>query len=227
MFNIKLAGENAIIIYFGDQITPGLAEKIAFHTKMLSDEMDELIIDVVASYTSLMITYRIDLISHQDFCKKVKDVVLKKSFVATNFNSALLEIPVYYGVEVGLDLERLLIEKNLSLEEFSVLHSSKDYLVYAIGFSPAFAFLGEVDERISVARLKNPRIQIPAGSVGIADKQTAVYPINSSGGWNIIGRTPLDFSLSNQKNLKRFSVGNRVRFIPIGQDEYLSLGGVL
>ena len=70
-------------------------------------------------------------------------------------------------------------------------------------------------------------VQIPAGSVGIADNQTAVYPINSSGGWNIIGRTPLDLSINNQNKFKHFSVGNRVRFIPIGKDEYLSLGGLL
>jgi len=227
MFNIKLAGENAIIIYFGDRISPELAERIAFYSQLLPDEMDEVIIDIVASYTSLLITYKIDLTNHHDFCKRVKEVISKNDFIAAKFTSDLIEIPVYYGFEAGLDLERLLDEKNLSLEEFSVLHSSNDYLVYAIGFSPSFAFLGEVDEKIRVARLKTPRVQIPAGSVGIADNQTAVYPINSSGGWNIIGRTPLDLSINNQSNLKYFSVGNKVRFIPIGKDKYLSLGGML
>lgn len=227
MFNIKLAGENAIIIYFGDKISAELVERIAFYNHLLLDKLDELIIDVVTSYTSLMITYRIELINHQEFCKQVTEIVSKTNVVTISFVPDLIEIPVYYGFEVGLDLERLLIEKDLSLDEFTVLHSSKDYMVYAIGFSPAFAFLGEVDECISASRLKTPRIQIPAGSVGIADNQTAVYPVTSSGGWNIIGRTPLDLSINNQNKIKRFSVGNRVRFTAIGKAEYLDLGGLL
>ena len=89
------------------------------------------------------------------------------------------------------------------------------------------AFLGELDPRLHSARLITPRIRIPAGSVGIADNQTAVYPVASSGGWNIIGKTPIDLSINNNENIKRFSVGDKVKFVPISQQEFLLLGGLL
>lgn len=227
MATIKLAGENSIIIYFGDQATPELAKRIAFYTEQLSEQLGDVIIDVMPSYTSLMISYRINLINHSDFCNEVDHILSTSDFVASGVHSNLIEIPVYYGLDVGLDLESLLNDKGLSLEEFIKIHSSNNYLVYAIGFSPAFAFLGKVDDRISCARLTRPRIKIPAGSVGIADNQTAVYPITSSGGWNIVGRTPLDLSLNKPDNIKRFSVGDNVHFVPISQEEYVSLGGTL
>ena len=227
MFNIKSASENSIIIYFGDQMSPDLIEKISFYCQLLTDKLADIIIDVVPSYTSLLISYRLNLINQQDMCDRVEKYLLSHNIDTVESSSKLIEIPVYYDFEVGLDLEELLSEKQLSLEEFIAIHSSKEYLVYAIGFSPAFAFLGEVDQRIIKNRLPSPRIQIPAGSVGIADNQTAVYPINSSGGWNIIGRSPLDFSLDNPDNLKRFAVGGSIRFVPIDKDKYLALGGIL
>jgi inhibitor of KinA len=225
MFDIKLAGENAIIIYFGDEASPELAEKIAFYTDFLRGSLGDLIIDVVPSYTSALISYDLNLVNHQDFCNQVSETLAKAIFVKQHQQSGVVEIPVYYDPHVGLDLENILKAKALSLSEFIAIHSEQTYLVYAIGFSPAFAFLAEVDKRIQMQRLKTPRIEIPAGSVGIADNQTAVYPINSSGGWNIVARTPIDLSLDNADNLKRFMVGQRVKFRPIDRQEYIALGG--
>ncbi|OUR64059.1 hypothetical protein A9Q79_08290 [Methylophaga sp. 42_25_T18] len=225
MFDIKLAGENAIIIYFGDESSPELAEQISFYTEFLHDSLGHLIIDIVPSYTSALITYDLNVVDHQTFCNQVSEALAKAIFVKQDHLSDLIEIPVYYDHEVGLDLERILVEKQLSLPEFIKLHSQPTYLIYTIGFSPAFAFLAEVDKRIRMPRLATPRIQVPAGSVGIADKQTAVYPIDSSGGWNIVGKTPIDLSLNDYDNLKRFMVGYRVKFKPINRQEYIALGG--
>jgi inhibitor of KinA len=227
MFDIKLAGENAIIIYFGDEVAPELVEKIAFYTEFLHEILGDLIIDIVPSYTTALITYDLNVVSHQAFCNQVSEALAKAIYVKQQHQSDMVEIPVYYDREVGLDLDRLLSEKQLSLDEFIHIHSNQTYLVYAIGFSPAFAFLAEVDERIQAPRLLTPRIQIPAGSVGIADNQTAVYPIESSGGWNIVGRTPIDLSLTNNKNLNlnRFKVGHQVKFKAISRQKFLALGG--
>jgi inhibitor of KinA len=227
MFDIKLAGENAIIIYFGDEVASELVEKIAFYTEFLHDNLSDLIIDIVPSYTTALITYDLNVVSHQDFCNQVSEALAKAIFVKQKYHSDVVEIPVYYDPEVGLDLARILSEKGLSLDEFISIHSNQTYLVYAIGFSPTFAFLAEVDERIQAPRLTTPRIQIPAGSVGIADNQTAVYPIDSSGGWNIVGRTPIDLSFNNEKNLNRFMVGYRVKFKPVSRRKFLALGGQL
>ena len=227
MFEIKLASENAIIIYFGEQASPDLAEKIAFYSEFLHDRLGELIIDIVPSYTSALISYDLSNSNHQTFCNLVSTVLAQAIFVKEEQSGDVIDIPVYYAEEVGFDLARMLTEKDLSLAEFINIHSQQTYLVYAIGFSPAFAFLAEVDKRIQMPRLSTPRMKIPAGSVGIAGKQTAVYPIESAGGWNIVGRTPIDLSLNDYDNLKRFMVGHQVKFKPIDRQEFLALGGRL
>ena len=227
MFEIKLASENAIIVYFSDDICPELTQKIASYTDTLKQQLNEYIIDILQSYNSLLITYRLELIDHNNFCIKVSGLLNNINVDVKNLEPETLTIPVYYSTETGLDLERLLDENNLELEEFIKLHSQKNYFVYAIGFSPAFAFLGEVDKRIQAPRLNTPRLKVPAGSVGIANQQTAVYPIDSSGGWNIIGRTPLDLSLNKPENITRFKVGQQIRFEAIDKEAYLDSGGTL
>ncbi|MBT4838527.1 MAG: 5-oxoprolinase subunit PxpB [Methylococcales bacterium] len=227
MHRIIPAGENSIIIYFGDQIDPSLPEKIAFTANQLKQEFNHVIIDMIPSYISLHISYHLTKTTHQNFCQQVEKYLnqLKKSSIKPD--SKLTQIPVYYHFDVGFDLARLLKEKQLNLENFINIHSSKIYQVYAIGFSPAFAFLASVDKKICAPRLATPRIKIPAGSLGIADPQTAIYPSASSGGWNIIGRTPLDLSLTHTENLKKFNIGDKVKFCSIGKDEYLANGGSL
>ncbi len=227
MFEIALAGENSIIIYFNDAVSPQLSKKIAACLHALEQKLSHVLIDKVPSYQSLMLSYRADLIQHAAFCQQVVDVLNNEVADLTTFNAETITIPVYYAEETGLDLSRLLTEKSMSLSQLIALHSQQDYFVYAIGFSPAFAFLGHVDAALQTPRLTTPRIKIPAGSVGIADNQTAVYPIDSAGGWNIIGRTPLDLSLNNADSLQRFQVGQLVRFEPITRQQYVDLGGQL
>jgi KipI family sensor histidine kinase inhibitor len=174
-----------------------------------------------------MLTYDLNRITHADFCHEV-ELILSIPYVKTNtMRTVITEIPVYYDSEVGFDLALVLKTSGLSLNDFIALHSGRHYLTYAIGFSPVFAFLGSLDDQIYLPRLATPRISIPAGSVGIAGEQTAVYPIRSSGGWNIIGRTPLDLSLNQPSNIERFDVGTYVKFVPISRDEYLNQGGSL
>ncbi|EEZ79934.1 MAG: 5-oxoprolinase subunit PxpB [Candidatus Thioglobus sp.] len=227
MPNIVSAGENSILIYFGDKIDASLPKNIANFANQLKNEMGGVVINLIPSYTSLHVSYDLNVIDYQDFVNQVEQCLKQNQNTASALESKTIRIPVYYGLEVGLDLERLLQEKNLDLDAFINVHSSKEYLVYAIGFSPVFAFLGEVDERIQLPRLNTPRIKIPAGSVGIAESQTAIYPSDSSGGWNIVGRTPIDLSLNNLENIDKFNVGNQVKFDPISRDEYLSSGGKL
>jgi KipI family sensor histidine kinase inhibitor len=227
MPNIVSAGENSILIYFGDKIDASLPKNIANFANQLKNEMGGVVINLIPSYNSLHVSYDLNVIDYQDFVNQVEQCLKQNQNTASALESKTIRIPVYYGLEVGLDLERLLQEKNLDLDAFINVHSSKEYLVYAIGFSPVFAFLGEVDERIQLPRLNTPRIKIPAGSVGIAESQTAIYPSDSSGGWNIVGRTPIDLSLNNLENVDKFNVGNQVKFYPISRDEYLSSGGKL
>ena len=227
MHKIILAGEGSLLIYFGDKIDASLPKNIANFANELKNQFSDLIIDLTPSYTSLLVGYDLNKTSHIKFSSQLQTALDNFEFVESHQDSELIYIPVYYGFEVGFDLERLLAEKYMSIDGFIELHSSTEYLVYAIGFSPVFAFLGQVDAKIQAPRLATPRIKIPAGSVGIADSQTAVYPTDSSGGWNIIGRTLLDLSLNNPDNLDKFKTGDRVKFYPITRDEYLKNGGQL
>ena len=227
MHNIVSAGENSILIYFGNKIDASLPKKIGNFANQLKKTLSDVVVDVIPSYTSLHVSYDLNKISFPAFFDKVEELLAQQISGGSIVEIQTVHIPVYYGTEVGLDLERLLAEKNLDLESFIELHTAQAYLIYAIGFSPAFAFLGEVDERIQSPRLATPRIKIPAGSVGIAESQTAIYPADSSGGWNIVGRTLLDLSLNNPENVDKFRVGDKVKFYSITRDEYLKNGGLL
>ncbi|WP_019896275.1 5-oxoprolinase subunit PxpB [Hydrogenovibrio halophilus] len=130
-------------------------------------------------------------------------------------NGRLIELPVCYDPAFGFDLKALADAKNTTPQALAQRHAEQTYQVHAIGFSPGFAYLGQLPEDLAAPRHAEPRLTVPAGSVAIADRQTAVYPIDTPAGWQIIGRTPLDFSLNNPDNLDRFQVGDRVRFQPI------------
>jgi KipI family sensor histidine kinase inhibitor len=227
MHNIVSAGENAVLIYFGDKIDAALPEKIGNFANQLKNTLSDVIVDLIPSYTSLHVSYDLNKIAEQDLRTKIEQCLTQQESQSSLLESNTTHIPVYYGLEVGLDLERLLAEKNLDLDAFIEIHTAQAYLIYAIGFSPVFAFLGEVDKRIQAPRLATPRIKIPAGSVGIAERQTAIYPSDSSGGWNIVGRTPIDLSLNNSENIDKFRVGDKVKFYSITRDEYLKNGGLL
>ncbi|MDB3869719.1 5-oxoprolinase subunit PxpB [Candidatus Thioglobus sp.] len=225
MHKIILAGESSILIYFGNKINPDLPKNITNFANQLKKQFSESIINLTPSYTSLLVNYDLNKVNYQQFKAQISELLDQFSFEKTEQISKVIHIPVYYGFEVALDLEKLLAEKELAIDEFINIHTSQTYQVYAIGFSPVFAFLGQIDEQIQAPRLVTPRIKIPAGSVGIADRQTAVYPVDSSGGWNIVGRTIIDLSLNNPKNIDKFKIGDEVKFYSISRDEFIRYGG--
>jgi KipI family sensor histidine kinase inhibitor len=113
----------------------------------------------------------------------------------------------------------------LSREEVIALHSGQEYRVYAIGFSPGFCFMGNTDARLKVPRKASPRTRVPAGSVALADRQTAVYPCVSPGGWQIVGRTAVDMLALCQRSESPLQVGSRVRFEPVSLESFVQAGG--
>ena len=136
-------------------------------------------------------------------------------------------MPVYYGPEVGLDLDEVCDYSGLSRDEVVRIHSEQTYRVYAIGFSPGFAYLGITDQRIALPRKATPRQKVPTGSVGIAGSQTAIYPSATPGGWQIVGRTPQKMIDWDSDSLALVAVGDKVRFRSIDRQQYLELGGSL
>jgi KipI family sensor histidine kinase inhibitor len=232
---IDIAGEDALIIYFSDKTSNDTSEKIQFTEQLIRQamkgNMSGEIVDLIPSYASILIVFNILTTDYLKVRKKLKEIL---SFLNVNssknndvMSSSVIELPVYYSTESGPDLTVIAERNKLSVEQVISIHQSKDYHVYAIGFAPGFAYLGEVDERIASPRLSTPRMKVPKGAVAIADKQTAVYPNNSPGGWNIIGLCPIDMFDAMATPIMPVHVGDKVRFKSISRDEFLALGGEL
>lgn len=223
---IELAGENSLIIYFGDSASPEVSAQVQKASTQLQDALADVLIDVVPSYASLLVIYDVFLTDNFHVQAIIKRTLFNNS-TADVTTGKMVTLPVYYSSESGADLERLAERANLSVEEVIEIHQQTEYRVYAIGFAPGFAYLGEVDPRIATPRLATPRLKVPRGAVAIADRQTAVYPAESPGGWNIIGLCPLRmFDLTATPTMP-VEAGDTVKFKAISRDEFIDLGGKL
>ncbi|WP_024955017.1 5-oxoprolinase subunit PxpB [Sulfurospirillum arcachonense] len=223
----EVASVDSLIIYFGKTIDADTAKDVRRVFFTLKEANLPGITELIPSYTSLLISYDFINFSYEQICKEIQVALEIVSYLDTEMSTRDMLLPVYYGSDVGLDLEELAISKNLSVQDVIDIHSQRTYFVYAIGFAPGFPYMGEVDERIASARLANPRAKVPKGSVGIADTQTAVYPRLSPGGWQIIGRTPVLMFDTSYEGFSYFRVGDKVKFEPISKEEFLKLGGEL
>ena len=223
---IHPAGENALIVYLGEAATPVVSAQVQALAEGLQQQLGADLIDVVPSYASLLVIYDPLTTDHMAVSRCIRAVVAQGTDTETG-GGALIELPVYYHSEVGEDLESLAEAAQLSIDDVIGLHSGAEYRVYAIGFAPGFAYLGEVDERIAAPRLATPRQRVPRGAVAIADRQTAVYPAPSPGGWNLIGRCPIRMFDPDATPTMPVGVGDRVRFVPVTREEYLTFGGEL
>ncbi len=222
--------ENTVLVLFEQKISADVSQSVFYTTQHIQNELNRFIIDIVPSYASIMISFNLLEISHHNFkeiLKRLIDDHKQDDKQTQNTQKKLIEIPVYYGEEVGFDLSAISELSSLTIEEVIQRHSEKTYDVYALGFAPGFAYLGSVDEQIATPRLQTPRLTLPKGSVGIADSQTAIYPFDSPGGWNIVGRTPVDLVDYDQQPPCLMQVGDRIQFKPIEKEEYQSLGGEL
>ncbi len=227
MYSFCVAGVDSVMLYFGEGISQSVAKRVRQSFNALKNAELLHVIEIVPSYTSIMVSYDFMAVSYEEICEEIDRVLSLKDGLSNDFESSVVTIPVYYGVEVGLDLEELCEMKSMSLDEIVSLHVGREYFVYAIGFSPGFPYMGEVDELLATPRLANPRAKVPKGSVGIAQKQTAIYPQLSPGGWRILGRTPLEMFDASRDGFSYLKVGDRVKFKPINRDEFLELGGEL
>lgn len=231
-FKVEVAGENSLILYFGETTAPEISARVQRASRKLAAELGEFIIDQVTSYASLLLIfdplrvdqYEIRRVIHQTLIADQPVDNLDHSVAKTSAASCL-ELPVYYSEESGPELQLISQNSGLSIDEIIALHQSLSYRVYAIGFAPGFAFLGQVDKRIATPRLSTPRLKVPCGAVGIADRQTAIYPDISPGGWNLIGLCPTRMFNPEATPTMPVSVGDEVRFKAINKDEFLALGG--
>lgn len=227
MVRIETASTDSLILYFAAKSSPQLSAKIA----QACEQMRPLkgITDLIPAYTSVLVTFDLLLVDAAQLRLQLETLLADLSSVDQPEAEVGKEvrIPVYYAPEVAPDLEALAEAKGFTVEEVIQRHSQKSYRVAAIGFAPGFAYLGDVDDSIAQPRHETPRLAVAKGSVAIAGTQTAVYPLESPGGWNIIGRTPQAMIDRSLPELTPLSPGDAVRFEPISREQFLALGGVL
>lgn len=211
------AGDAALVVEFGDSIDAETNR----HVHLLANNLDALdmpgIIETVPTYRSLLVSFDPRLSSVQDIRELIEQAGARPG-QAGSYVSRLVTVPTLYGGDYGPDIEFVAEGSGLSVEEVVAIHSGAEYLVYMMGFNPGFPYLGGLDPRLATPRLESPRVEIPAGSVGIAEAQTGVYPLASPGGWRLIGRTPLRLFDPNSVTPSVINAGDYVRFAPMGSE---------
>lgn len=212
-------GDSAITVEFGNTIHPSLNAKVVSLFTTLQEKKMEGVTDLIPTFRSLFISYDPRIILFEELKEHVSKLA-KITSLQKMKKKKVIEIPVCYGNSFGPDIQNVMEHSGLSQEEVIQLHTKPNYLIYMLGFLPGFAYLGNLDSRLVTPRLSSPRIKINAGSVGIGGSQTGIYPLDSPGGWQIIGRTPLKPFDATRENSILYKAGDYIRFQSITPDEY-------
>ena len=215
----RLVGDRGLLMEYGDVIDPVVNQKVRSISIVAKQDMPPGVIEIIPAYRSIMIIYNPSVTKPQ----KLQDAFISLEKRLTGIDippSKTIEIPVCYGGKFGPDIHVVAENNNISVSDVIRLHSKPEYIIYMIGFAPGFPFLGGLPETLHTPRLKTPRTSVPQGSVGIANKQTGIYPAESPGGWQLIGRTPLKLFDPARSNPILYQAGDRIRFISISEDEY-------
>jgi inhibitor of KinA len=223
-------GDHAITIRFGDTIDEDINQQALSFSNCLKQQQITGVKDIIPTYTSVTVVYDImtiykydKTISAFDYMHQQIEKALQHINEYRTETGKIIQIPVCYDVSLGIDLKELAAQKNLSVEEIVQLHSSVTYRVYMIGFMPGFPYMGRVNDKIATPRKNSPRKNVVAGSVGIADFQTGIYPFDSPGGWNIIGQTPMMMFNTYHIETCVLKPGDKVNFVPISLREFKQL----
>lgn len=231
-YRLHPLGENAVMIELGNDLNLETQEKVHAISSFLDEHPFEWMIEYVPAFSTITIFYDpfkimniINAKSPYDFVCQQLQRLLSKISLRQQVESRVVEIPVCYGGKFGPDLETVASINRLTTEEVINIHSSAEYTVYMIGFAPGFPYLGGMSEKIAAPRLQSPRLKIPERTVGIAGKQTGVYPIETPGGWRLIGRTPIKLFRPKDEVPSLLNAGDKVRFKPISYEEYVEWEG--
>lgn len=205
-------GDAALLIKLGDQIDARINQQVHALDARLRQHQHAGVIELVPAYASLLVHYDPLALTLAQVSEWVNTEASEMGEAPAQ-QGHRIEVPVRYGGEEGPDLAAVAALHNMSPQEVARNHAGRDYIIYMMGFTPGFPYMGILDEAIATPRLAAPRTRVPAGAVGIAGRQTGIYPIESPGGWQIIGRTSLPLFDLNSEQPFLFSPGDRVRFV--------------
>lgn len=224
--------EHAITIELGDEISEAIHRRVvALRDEILKKSFAGLL-DIVTAYTTVTIFFDPELVSSLPYDGKTPfnkvEMFLRERLDHLKENTSLssetvITIPVCYDVEYGFDLEWVASHHQTSPEEIIRRHTSETFTVFMIGFTPGFPYMGILPPYLESPRKQNPRIQVPAGSIGLAGKQTGIYPFATPGGWQIIGRTPLKLFEATSSTPSLLKPGDRIRFEAISKDQFITM----
>lgn len=217
-----MAGDSALVAEFGNAITPEINARIRAFNIALEQRKLPGVLELLPTYRSVLIQYDPEIIGTEILKARLSEIAQNLDTIAIP-SAQVVELPVLYGGEMGPDLDFVAEHAGLSPEQVIRLHTVPEYLIYMLGFTPGFTYLGGLNEKIHTPRLAQPRVKIPGGSVGIAGSQTGVYPIDSPGGWQLIGRTPVKLYDPNRAEPILPRAGQYIKFRAIDQAEFDSI----
>lgn len=218
-YQITFAGDSAVSIVLGNTISEHTNHLILAIQREIEQAHIAGITEVVPTYCSLMVHYLPEEIGWRKLCQHLRAICSRTDAAAIN-DAVIWDIPVLYGGQYGPDLSFVAEHNGLSESDVIRIHTGRDYLVYMLGFTPGFPYLGGMDDRIAAPRLDSPRVSIPAGSVGIAGSQTGIYPLASPGGWRLIGQTPVKLYAPDREQPILLHAGDYIRFVSIDRSEF-------
>ena len=223
------ATESALLVEFGNSIDYGINAKVyALQAVVENSEWSDVVFETIPTFRSILIEYDFAESSFAEMRGRLEaalEEVEDASEVSAGGRANVHDLPVAYGGEYGPDLDVVAKHAGITNDEVIQIHSGAEYRVFMLGFAPGFPYLGGMDERIACPRLATPRLKVAAGSVGIAESQTGIYPNESPGGWQIIGRSPSTLFDVTADPPSTLLPGSVVRFVPISHDEYQRLSG--
>ena len=221
----EVAGVNALLIRFSNQLDDHLPGFLSDFREYLLSTYGNVIATAIPAYTTMMVTYdprQCRMYDLQQLLERALHEMYSGALQRAPGTAKVVEVPVIYGGDYGPDLAAVAEQAQLSPADVIALHSTTLYRVYALGFAPGFSYLGTLPEAIRLPRRPTPRPKVPAGSVAIAEQQTAVYPNESPGGWHIIGYSPMRWFDCLNDPMTPLQVGDQVRFVSIQPDDVAS-----
>jgi KipI family sensor histidine kinase inhibitor len=213
------AGDRGLLVEYGAGIDPAVNQKVRSVNRALLESLPKGVREIIPAYRSILVTY--DPAATAIHTLKQTLLSLEEQLPELHGSApVVVDIPVCYEGEYGPDMDDVAARAGLTTQEVVRIHSKPEYMIYMIGFTPGFPFLGGLPESLHVPRLETPRKFVPAGSVGIANNQTGIYPLASPGGWRLIGQTPLRLFAPERSNPIPYQPGDWIRFRPISPREF-------
>ena len=213
-------GDKALLVEFGNTISLDINRKVHALDHAIAQLQPRGVLECVPTYRSLLVYYDPLKTNYEQLVFRFRDVEARLHEFEVSTCKRIVEVPTVYGGEYGPDLKYVAESHNLSEDEVVRFHNRREYTVYMLGFVAGFPYLGVVADEIATPRLKTPRLRVPAGSVGIAEKQTGIYPRESPGGWQIIGRTPVKLFDPKEHPPALIHPADIVKFKPISKKEF-------